>query len=215
MEDRVFNQADTDLMAAISAMLEQLRPGSIQASVLEAMVNKPVNGLPRMTYDLELANKQFEKAYPGFQVPTIWELIGLDVCPYPGLWDQVEFARSNAKAIRGAVYKLKEQFETLNPEDDDTVRPIALYIFNKNGPDYRDVNVVTPMPTYADAINKCQGKQYKQVRSRVRKVSERSRIAGKEDQVIVRELASVLHNSVEGLELLGLGDELKKLENDK
>ena len=208
------NSVENELSAAISLMLEELRPGSMVLKVLEAMINKPVNGLPRMTYDLETANEKFMKGDPQIQVPTMWHLIAMDVAPYPGLWECIEYARDNAKAVRNAVYGLKEQFEMLNPEDEAGVSPVGLYIFNKHSRDARDINVVTPMPNYASALRMCQDKQKKLFKSRVNKMTHRSKVAGLDGSAIVRELAHVLHDARSGADLPPtLGAELKKLES--
>lgn len=195
MIDREIN----DLSAAISLMLEQLRPSSMQARVLEAMVNKAPNGLPRMTYDLEYSNAKYAEMDIDFQVPTIWELIGLDVAPYPGLWQKVEYARDNAKAIRNAVYNLKEQFESLGEYQDEdgnpTGVPISLFVFNKNGPKSRDINVVTPDPVYCNSMELSVGKEHKGIHGRVMATAKRARVNGKDHRLIIRELATTLKDA--------------------
>ncbi len=201
-----------DLAVAIELMLEKFRPGSMKAKVLEAMVNKVANGLPRLTYDLEKANEMLKVKVPGFQVPTIWELIGLDVAPYPGLWQQVEYAKDNAKAIRNAIYTIKEEFECLNDEVNPDARPIGLYIFNPLDNNPKEVTVVTPMPDYRHAESKCRNKQNNLFKSRVQKITTRSRIAGRDEFSIVRELALALDNARQH-STLSLADELKRIES--
>jgi len=206
-----------ELAAAINLMLEQLRPGSMQARVLEAMVNKPDNGLPRMTYDLDVANSKLASSMPDLQIPTIWELIGLDVAPYPGLWQRIEYARDNWKSIRNAIYNLKEQFEGLGDrelEDGTIVPSVSLFIFNKNGPDSRDINVVTPMADYCNAYSLSEGKTVKRLRSGVVAITKRATIQGKDQSRIVRELASAFDQARRSALLpANLADEIKALEN--
>ena len=206
-----------ELSAAISLMLESLRPGSMQVRVLESMVNKAPNGLPRMTYDLDVANQKLAMTMEDLQVPSIWELIGLDVAPYPGLWQRMEYARDNWKSIRTAVYNLKEQFESLgNYQDEDGnifADPISLFVFNKNGPDSRDINVVTPIRTYCNAAELCRGKAQKGITSRVVKLTSRARINGQSVSALIKEVATVLNDSRKSASLgSGLADEMKRLE---
>lgn len=213
------NFEKNELAAAIDLALERIRPSSMMAKVLEAMVNKPANGLPRMTYDLNKANEIYAAQGTDFIIPSIWELIGLDVAPYPSLWDRVNYARDNAKSIRTAVYGLKDQFEDFgNYLDEDGVstgRPIGLYIFNKNGPDNRDTNVVTADPTYENAFTLCTGKSNRRLSGVVTKTANRLKVGGRNSEQMVRDLAAMFHDSATKAELpVGLGAEIQKLENN-
>lgn len=206
----------TEFSAAISLALESIRPSSMMAHVLEAMVNKEPNGLPQLTYDLEVSNMKY--ADTDLVVPSIWELIGLDVAPYPNLWDRVNYARDNSKAIRNAVYGLKEWFESFgnyhDEEGNQTATPITLFIFNKNGADNKETNVITADPSYANALNMCQGKATKLMRGKVVKTANRLRLNKRNEAQIVSELASALNNARIAASLpKGLGDKIKSLES--
>ena len=200
----------TDLTAAISLMLDEIRSTSMQFRVMEVLVNRQANGIPAMTYDLEVANMEFAKSPLNIQVPSIWELIALDIAPHPNFWDNVEYAKQNAASIRNAVYGLQAQFERLaEPED-----RISLYIFNKFGANSRDINVVTLIHDYEDAVQKSQWKRDKLVMSQVNTSIRRIRRQGKTDDYIVAQLAGVLDSARKAAHLPpALGEELRRLEN--
>jgi len=199
---------------AIAIALSTMRPGSMQNRLLEAMVNKPGNGIPRMTYDLELANLEFEKQMSKFQVPSVWELIGLDIAPYPGLWEKMEYAKDNVKAIRSAAYNLKENLESQCDEEGNNVG-VSLFIFNKNGPINRDINVVTFDPEYCNAQRLSHRKSAKILSSNTVKATSRLRINGRNDADVIRELASMFDTARKQAKLsTGLGDAIRNLENN-
>jgi len=200
----------TDLTAAISLMLDEIRPTSMQFRVMEVLVNRQANGIPAMTYDLEVANMEFAKSPLNIQVPSIWELIALDIAPHPNFWDNVEYAKQNAASIRNAVYGLQTQFERLSEPEDN----LSLYIFNKFGANSRDINVVTLIHDYEDAVQKSQRKRDKLVASQVNTSIRRIRRQGKTDDYIVAQLAGVLDSARKAARLPpALGEELRRLEN--
>lgn len=198
-----------ELSVAIELMLEQIRPSSMQYRVLEAIVNRQANGIPRMTYDLDVANREFSKSPLGIEIPSIWELIALDIAPSPNFWENVQYAQQNQAAVRNAIYNLRDQFETLaKPED-----RISLYIFNKFGPQNKHINVVTLIHDYENAAEQSRSKSNKILRSHVSNQARRLRVGGKTDDVILRELAAVLDNARQSAHLpRGLADEMRKLE---
>lgn len=177
------DEMKSDLVTAIELALEDIRPTSMQAKVLESMINRAPNGLPAMTYDLEVANEKFAELPMDFQVPTIWELIGLDVAPYPNLWGKVEYARDNAKAIRNAIYSLKEKFDMIE---------VPLYLFNPFQVNAKEVTVVTPDPAYKNAKEMTFGRMRKQYTARIQKDVNRCKLNGKNNSQIASEICAAL-----------------------
>jgi len=207
------------LLAAIALAIEGIRPNSMMAKVLEAMVNRIPNGLPPMTYDLEVANAKYAESGLGIEVPSMWELIGLDLAPFPNLWHRVEYAHDNAKAIRNAVYSLKDWFEDLgnytNEAGEVTEVPISLFVFNKHGEDKRDTNVVTADPAYCRALSITSGKARAGFNSRFIKTAHRYSLNGRSREQIVESLASFVHEAANKASLPGLGKEIRRLEKQE
>lgn len=202
-----------DLAAAISLLLDEMRPTSMQYQVLQALVNRKPNGTPKMTYDLEIANREMAASPFGIEVPSIWKLIGLDIAPEPNFWDKVNYAEQREGQIRNAVYNLRDQFETLRQDPEDCA---SLYVFNRFGNDHKTINVVTLIHDYENASEKCESKGQHRVIGQVKRNVHRLKVQGKADCLIVNELASVFNDARKSAALpRGLADELKRLENQR
>ena len=200
-----------ELAAAIGLLLDEMRPTSMQYQVLQALINRQANGIPKMTYDLEIANRELAASPLGIEVPSIWKLIGLDIAPEPNFWDKVDYASAREGQIRNAVYNLRDQFETLRQDPEDCA---SLYVFNRFGNENKAVNVVTLIHDYEDAAEKCRSKGQKRVVGQVKRNVHRLKVQGKADCSIVSELASVFNDARKSAALpRGLGEELKKLED--
>jgi len=169
-----------ELTTAIQIVLDEIRPTSTQARVLETIINHASNGLPRFTYDLA----EFKCS---IEVPNIWCAIGYDLAPFDKDWDCIKWADENQKSVRNAVYGLQSQFADLANKE---VESFALYLFSDKGG--RDIDVVTFDPDYKGSREKCSGRASKRVASSVKATSKRFTIMGKDRQQVARQLVETL-----------------------
>lgn len=179
-EDMSLTYNEADVINGLELFLSELRPGTMQHSLLEHLVNKPADVLPACTYDLEVYNHSLGD----YAVPNIWTAIGVDMAPFPDKFSCYGWAVGHQKSIYNAVYNIQSGLARLD------VDPLALYVFSDTG--HRDMTVVTFDPSYKLAKKKVRVKSRKLVQSAVHSKVRRQRISGDDKHAIAAELATTL-----------------------